>query len=226
MPSAYSIDTQKFSLQQLKDLIREKELLPGRVALKDDIDNQFSRLEAVNILSLGDLQNACKTKTKMQALAQKTGLALDYLILLRREANSYIPTPVKLSLLCAEEKKMLQVLARQGIEDSKQFFDRAATRSARKQLTAECSLSSKQTQALATLCDLIRMPGVGPVFAQMLAAAGICSVQQFLETDDSEILNQWKIFKTKQSQIKVNLSLKDIRYCRALSQTLPLILEL
>ena len=67
------------------------EVLPDRKILQEKIPERFTIWGPMGIKNLKDLIDALKTKAKIDTFAQKSGLPQDYLVVLRREANSYIP---------------------------------------------------------------------------------------------------------------------------------------
>jgi len=96
MTGRYHIDPKTYSIQHLKQDLQSRDLIPSRKPLKDGIQDIFNILEAVGNKNLEDLINTLKNKKKLEALAGSTGIELNYLILLKREANSYLPNPVSL----------------------------------------------------------------------------------------------------------------------------------
>jgi hypothetical protein len=94
--SGYYLDLGKFSLKKLKGLLKSTRLLPSQQILQEKIDERFACLEGNGIENLEQLQKALKTKSAVQSFAEATGLPPDYLTILRREVNSYLPKPVDL----------------------------------------------------------------------------------------------------------------------------------
>ena len=62
-------------------------MIPSRVSLKDDLDERFEILEINSIANLKELINALKTKPKIELFSKETGLTIEYLTLLKREAK-------------------------------------------------------------------------------------------------------------------------------------------
>ena len=88
MTENYFIDTDKFSIDKFRNILLTKEILPGRIILKEDLDERFDILKTKKIKTLSDLLETLKTKQKMDRLSKETGLTVEYLTILRREANS------------------------------------------------------------------------------------------------------------------------------------------
>jgi hypothetical protein len=130
----YFIDLTAFSIDKLRNLLKSKEILPGRILLKAQIDDRFDLLKTHGIESLADLLDELKNKKKIEQFAQKTDLDVDYLILLRREANSYVSVPEKLSNMPFVETEIIETLESSGIMNSRDLFDLAAKQSDREKL--------------------------------------------------------------------------------------------
>lgn len=96
MTENYFIDTDKFSIDKFRNILLTKEILPGRIILKEDLDERFDLLKTKKIKTLSDLLETLKTKQKIDRFSKETGLTVEYLTILRREANSYVSVPVKL----------------------------------------------------------------------------------------------------------------------------------
>ena len=96
MSASYHIDSSKYTLQEIKDDLLSRDLIPSRQPLKDGLEGNFQILEREGIHTLRDLIAALKKKDMIGELSSRLDISEEYLILLRREANSYLPNPVSL----------------------------------------------------------------------------------------------------------------------------------
>jgi len=140
MNENYFVNTDKFSIDKFKNILCTKEILPGRIILKEKLDERFELLKSKNIMSLSDLLETLKTKQKIDKFSKETELSVEYLTILRREANSYVSVPVKLIDLPFIETDIISKLESQGIKDSKQLFEIAAKLKDRQKLSEEFKL--------------------------------------------------------------------------------------
>jgi hypothetical protein len=225
MNEKYFIDTDKFLIDKFRNILKTKDILPGRIVLKDKIDERFDMLKSKGIHSLSDLLEALKTKPKIEKFAKDTGLYIDYLTILRREANSYVSIPVKLIDLPFIEAEIINKLDSFGIKNSKQLFDNAAKRSAREKLAHRYKLPLDKLFELVRLCDLVRITGVGPVFARIILDSGIGSVKVFLSFESADLFERLIKTNNEKGLTKAKFTIKDIEYCLELGRDLPLILE-
>jgi hypothetical protein len=67
---------------------------------------------------------------------------------------------------------------------------------------------------------LIRITGVGPVFARIIYDSGISSVREFLSVDSYELLELLSKTNQEKGLTKVRFSKKDIDYCKELGKNL------
>lgn len=221
----YFIDTTKFTLDKFRDILKTKDILPGRIILKDNIDKQFDVLKSKGIYSLNDLLENLKTKLKVERFSNESGLSINYLTILRREANSYIPVPVKLINLPFNEVNIVNILNSNGIKDSKQLFDIAAKKHARENLAKKYNLQLNKLTELVKLCDLVRITGVGPVFARIIYDSNIQSAREFLSINSNSLFEQLIKTNNEKGYTKAKFTKNDIDYCIELGKYLPLVFE-
>ena len=94
MTSRYHLNSAAYTLQQLRDQLRPLTLIPSRKPLTVNLENQFDLLHKVGINALEDVLTALKTRKKTEVFSRESGIDIEYLNLLRREANSDLPNPV------------------------------------------------------------------------------------------------------------------------------------
>ncbi|MFZ4521835.1 MAG: DUF4332 domain-containing protein [Bacteroidales bacterium] len=225
MQDNYFVDTEKFTIDKFKNILKTKDILPGRIVLKDRIDERFDLLKSKGIDSLSDLLDSLKTKPKVDKFSKDTGLDINYLTILRREANSYVSVPVRLIDLPIIETDIIDKLDSIGIKDSKQLFDNAAKRSDRQKLANRYELPIDRLTELVKLSDLVRITGVGPVFARIILDSGISTVKEFLSLDSGDIFDRLIKANDDKGLTRTRFTLKDIEYCIELGKDLPLVLE-
>lgn len=118
----YYIDLERYSLKKFKEELRESELLPSRRILKEQIDKRFKILENNGTSNLKDIIDLIKKPKKAKEFAAKTGLPADYILILRREVNSYLPKPVNLEKFPGVEKNTINKLNNVGIKNTAHLF--------------------------------------------------------------------------------------------------------
>ncbi len=218
MNAHYHIDSRKYTLQQLKMNLLSRELIPSRMVLKEDLERRFEILEKMGILNLQDLINALKNNKKMESFSASSGISVDYLTLLRREANSYLPNPVPLNKFPGVSPQDLDRLKEKGIKNSRHLFEQAGSDKDRKDLAKTSGVSLENLAELAGLSDLVRAYGVGPVFARILYDTGIHSIRRLIGYSPEEII---QLYEEKFNQ-KADFSLRDMHFCLEIARALDL----
>ncbi|BDZ69883.1 DUF4332 domain-containing protein [Methanobacterium petrolearium] len=202
MKEDYHIDLEKFPLNRFKKELSESELIPSRKILKEKINERFEILENNGIGNLQDLKVSLKTPKKTREFAGKSGLPEDYLLILRREVNSYTPNPVNLEKFPGVEKETVNKLKSVGIKNTAHLFKKVKTPEDRIKLAAELEIPEEEILELAKLTDLSRIKWVGPVSARIFLDSGIDTVEKVSEADAGSFykklveLNQKKVYQS------------------------------
>jgi len=225
MADDYYIDLEGFSLERFKEVLQTKDLLPGRMILKEQLDERFGLLDSVGIHNLQELWDALKTKQRLVGFADETGLSQEYLVLLRREVGSYIPKPVNLKELPDIEAETIERLASAGIKTTKHLFDRAKTKRQRAELSEELGIPPEVVLEVVKLSDLVRIVGVGPVFARILYEAGVDSLEAFVTQSPEALLAKTQEVIVSRGYTPGNIREEDITYCLETANLLPQVVE-
>jgi hypothetical protein len=218
MKSSYHIDPKDYTLQYLEENLTSRELIPSRKSLIGDIHTKFKLLGDIGIQTLDDLLRRLKNKKGMEEISAKTGISLEYLILLRREANSYLPNPVALNKFPGLDPKVINLLAENGIKNSRHIYEKASTEGDRKRLCEMIGRTNEALKELVGLSDLVRAYGVGPVFARILYDTGIHSIQELIQYTPEEVIQLYE----EKFQQKADFSLRDMNFSLEIAKSLYL----
>ena len=216
MAAFYHIDTSKYSLQEMKEDLLSRDLIPSRLPLKEGLTSNFQILEGEGIQTLGDLISALKNKKKIGEFSSASGISEKYLTLLRREANSYLPNPVPLDKFSSFEEKDINKLAVAGVKNSRHLFEIMKDNLDAGTFPAEFGVSSEILFELAGLSDLVRAYGVGPAFARILYDTGIHSISEFRSYSPQQVIDLYE----KKTGKKADFSTSDIKFSLDLVQVL------
>jgi len=225
MTDDYHIDLERFSLERFRDILITGEVLPGRKILKEKISERFEILKSMGIRNLKELIEALKTKVKVERFSQESGLPKDYLIILRREANSYIPRPVNLKDIPGVDSEYIERLAAVGIKHTKHLFERARFKRDRAELSRLVNVPSDALLELVKLSDLARIGGVGPVFARIFLDAGIDTLEKLSNSSADEVFERTIAVNKEKGYTKVMATLKDVKVCVNTARELPKVIE-
>lgn len=208
----YSIDPGLITLNHFKRLTGSRRMLPGRTALQVQMDERFGLLKRSGIANLGDLLRILGTKTKIESYAIQTALPPDYLVLLKREAGSYLARPFPLSNFPGIPYEYVELLKSKGIKNTKDLFEQVQSEHQQAQLAATTGIPEYRLKELFSLCDLSRITGVGGLFARVVYEAGIRSTGEFARTEATSQVEKYLAVIEKRGYAAGNLGVEDIRY--------------
>jgi nucleotidyltransferase/DNA polymerase involved in DNA repair len=216
MKEQYYLDLEKYSLQKFKKSLQKRDMIPSRVILKENIEERFKILGFNKIKNLKELVDVLKTKQKIESFAKKTNLSIEYLTILKREASSYLPNPINLKKFPGIDTQTIEALEKIGIKNTKQLYNKVNIGEDIIQLSQLTGISVEKLNELASLSDLARLYGVGPVFARIIYDVGIKSVKTFVRYKAEEFIN---IYENK-TQKKADFSVNDINFSIELAKEL------
>jgi hypothetical protein len=216
----YSTNLERISLDEFQEILSTVELLPSRKFLLNGLSNLIEKLKQKGIVHAAALQKLLKNKKRYPELADELSVSPDYLTVLGREINSYESKPVPLSKLDVFSDTELKLLEMEGLKSTKDLYERGLTPSDRKAMAEELTISQDKIVTALELSDLLRITGVGPVYAKILKEMGINNASSFLEIDSQEAVEGYKRINAAKGYSKVNLSIKDIEYVKRFCQKL------
>ena len=222
MEKQYHINLEKYTLQKFKNNLKSRDMLPSRVSLKEELDERFKILESSGIRNLKELIEKLKTKPKIELFAKETGLSIEYLTLLKREAKSYLPNPIRLDKFSGIPTKYVQRLDAEGIKNSRHLFNTAQDKNQRESLAQKTEIPIEVMDELLCLSDLVRVYGVGPIFARMIYDVGVKTVKDFIENTAEEFI---KIYEEKE-QKKADFGVGEIQFSLQLAKELDIGIEI
>lgn len=221
----YYIDLERYSLKKFKEELRESELLPSRRILKEQIDKRFKILENNSASNLKDLIDLIKTPKKAKEFAAKTGLPADYILILRREVNSYLPKPVNLEKFPGVEKNTINKLNNAGIKNTAHLFKKIKTKADREKLASETGVNEEKILELTKLTDLSRVKWIGPVFARIFLDSGTGTVEKLSLSNAKTLYKKLVNINNEKKYTKAKFVENDVKLCIDVAQLVPKVIE-
>lgn len=225
MTDNYYIDLEKFTLRQFKQELKESELIPSRRILKDKLDKRFEILEDNGARNLQDLINLLKTPKKAKEFAEKSGLSSDYLLILRREINSYKPKPVPLDKFPGIKNDTIIKLNKIGIKNTAHLFKRVKTEKDRTDLSAETGINPEEIMELTKLTDLSRIKWVGPIFARIFYESGVDTAQKVSNAEPEPLFKNLVEINSEKGYTKAKFVENDVKLCIKVAKIVPKAIE-
>jgi hypothetical protein len=225
MKNDYHIDLEKFSLKEFKKELSGSELIPSRRVLKDEIEDRFQVLEDNNIHNLKDLTDVLKTPKKSREFSSESGLPEDYLLILRREVNSYTPNPVNLDKFPRVNTAIIKKLKAEGIKNTLNLFELIKTPSDRDNLANKLGIPLDEILELTKLTDLVRIKWVGPVFARIFLDSGTDTAQKISEANAEPLYKKLVKINQEKGYTKGKFLESDVALCINVSKIVPKVIE-
>jgi hypothetical protein len=225
MADDYYIDLGKYPLIKFRLDLKESELLPSRQILKEDIEERFKILEDKGIQNLQDLLISLKTPKKTKQLAEKSGIPGNYLLILRREVNSYLPKPVNLEKFPGVERDIIAALKDIGIKNTAHLFKRIKNDADRNKLAAETRIDNEKILELTKLTDLSRVKWIGPIFARIFLDSGTDTVEKLSNAEATDLYKRLVQINRAKNYTKAKFILKDVKLCIHVAKMVPKVIK-
>ena len=209
----YSINLKAISLPAYRDMLKGKELLPGRKLLLVGIDEAFDKLQAAGFDDAEALRKGIGTPKKIETVSQQTGLSPEYLILLKRELGGLKAKSVSLGDFPHLPPEDAAHLREKGLKDSEDVYEATQGFAEPERLCSLAGIPEGQAREVCALCDLIRINGVGKVFAHILVDAGYRSVQDIAEENAAHLRDNVNWISANPKYGIEPLGEKDAQYC-------------
>jgi len=221
----YYLNLDALPLGRLQRRLEQGDILPGRRILLEDITGRFAVLESLGIQSLGSLITTLKTKAKIQDFAQRSGLPMDYLVILGREARGYVPKLVYLRDIPGIDPAHVERLEAVGIKHSKHLFDRGRTIAGREVLSEQSGVPDVALVEMVQLADLARIGGLGPAFVRLFHEAGAESIERLAQWSPEELWECAHRVNEAKRYARVVPGLHDVKNYVAKARELPKAVE-
>lgn len=212
----YSIDLNKISLNEFHEILASIDLLPGRRMLLEYLPEIIANLNQKGVFHLEALRKLLQNKKDYPELEKALLVSVEYLAILNREVNSYFSKPVPLSKLEVFSGEEFERLAGAGIKTTQALYEQALTPAHRQAIATRLALPLKKIIHALQLSDLLRINGVGPVYAAILWQIGIHAAADYLRLPSTEILARYQ----QSGLARAKLGIKDVEYCKRFCQKL------
>ncbi len=203
----FHVDDAGITLGDVRARIEATDLVPSRAVLMDDLDRHYAQLTSAGIHTLADFRQNVKTPKKIAALAEKSGIAADYLTLLRREVEGWFPKPAPLSGFTWFEPGNLIALIDKGFKTTRQLYD-AVEQRGRAYVFNDADVGFADT--LLAQADLTRIQWVSPLTARLLFEAGYTSPAAVAAANAETLCSRLETINNENTYFKGKIGLRDI----------------
>ena len=214
---SYYRNLKAISIESFKEILRDMDMIPSWMILKENINHQMDSIIKQDVSNLDELRTVLKTKKKVEEFSEKSDMALDYLIVLRRMINGYLPKPNKFSdsSLFSEES-----LIKLPYTTTKALYDSIITAEQRQNLSIETTIPLEDILLLSKYSDVSRIRWVNHTFATVLLLTGFDSVETIANADYSIMYETIKSWNEKEKYYKAHIGKNDMKLLVALAKEL------
>jgi len=207
----YYLNAEKISLDELQKRIEETDLVPSRSSLLKNIEENFEILKENGYATLAGLRKELKNSKNIPSVLKKTGIASDYLTLLRREIESYFPKPFPISAFDWFPKKYISKLEKQGYKNTVLIFDNLNSSKKRAEISALLGIDTQIIDDIFCLVDLTRIQWISPIAARMLLSAGYNNAKRVAKANADKMCNELDRINKEKNFFKGKIGLRDIK---------------
>ena len=187
---SYYRDLSEIRIEDYKIQLLNHHLLPSWQILREDIEQNFKKIEEAGITNQAQLATALKTAKKAKEFAKQNQIPEKYCIVLRREVRSHQPPPRNLADYPTLSEKTKNILQKNGYKTSVDIFPELINNASRKSFSEKTTLSTQTIEELTHLIDVTRLRYVSPIFATLLVAAQADTITKIAKQDPLELKNK------------------------------------
>ena len=207
----YYINDNNVTLTELRIRIENTDMVPSREYIKTNIDSSFSKLSDSGIKNLAMLRNTLKTPKKILEFSKTSQIDENYLILLRREIESYFPKIYSINDFTFIPYTERNKLTTAGIDNSKKGYDNLIQYDNLKAIAKNHNIEIIFLEKVFSLCSLVRIQWASPLFAFILHEVGYHTPDIISKANSEELYTAVNCYPNKEQYFKVKIGLRDIK---------------
>lgn len=205
---SYFIDFESMTLDELKALILSTDLVPSRLLLKEQIDENFEKISSMDIYRADILIKILKNKKKLEIFSNESGINQQYLILLIRELSGYLNTENKWKDFDMLPDSLIASLLQMNISNTKKYFEKYYADS-----SCLDPFGKDTLDMLLALSDLSRIRWVNHTFACVLYKLGYHCVKEVSTADPYTLFEEVNAYNHTYKLYKGTIGLRDMERC-------------
>lgn len=208
----YYPDLAGVPLGEFFETFRPGNIAPGRVILLERRGERREALESAGIVTVADLISTLSTEKRLSEVAATTGLEEGYLTILRRQARSFLPSPVALNRFASIDEASVARFRDAGLRNSRHVYDAVEVQGV-EGIARNLDVGVSSVERIVSLSNLVRVPGIGPVFAEMFLEIGVDSLAKLAKSDPHDLYNRLEDLARKSGYNGPRATEWDIGFC-------------
>ncbi len=210
---SFSIDFSRISLDQYREQLLRRNLIPSRMILKDEADTHFNAFKNSKIETVEELFFRINNKKAKTELLQDKNINDKYLDVLLRELKSVKSKPLKLKEFSWISSSVINKIENTGILNTQIMYEKLGKAKNRAQFLRENDLKEKDIIDLLKLSDLTRIQWVNSTFAHVLFASGFDTVEKVSKATYEDLYRKVMLKNEEIKLYKGKIGLNDMKLC-------------
>jgi len=208
----YSVDLKKIPIIRYMEMLKKANLLPSRRILLENLEDNFQIIADTGIHNLFELKSNISSANRLLAFGEKTGISEKYLTILKREMGSLEQKSVPISDFPCISADTISTLLNRDIKTSKDVFNLAINKNNITTISREIGIGENELQELNSLCNLVRINGIGAIAARTIYEGGYYNIDKIACTKATDLLNGMNTVNESKKYYKANLGEKDMQF--------------
>jgi hypothetical protein len=179
--------------------------------LLENIDGIFQQFDTLGLESLADLRKRLKTPKQLTAFADESGICAEYLMLLRREIESYFPKSFPLRDFDWIPEPVRHTLEEAGYTNSQKLYEALDLAGQLNTISATYGIEPSLLRTLSGLVDITRIQWMSPLSARMMYEAGYTSSGSIRTAVPDTLCKMVDSVNRKNGYFKGKIGLRDIK---------------
>jgi hypothetical protein len=152
-----------------------------------------------------------KYKKNAIQFGDKLDIPEEYILILRRELNSYLPTPNSIYDFIVIPEDVKEKLIKEGINNTYELFEHIKTEKNRQKFQETQNISDENIALLKSLTDISRIRWVNHTFACILYDLGYDSLIKVQNADYNQLHEEVNKYNDEKGIYKGKIGLHDMK---------------
>lgn len=209
---SYYFNLEKMDISALREYMMRTDLFPSHKLLLDKLDIKLNLIMSQKIDNTYLLKKCLKTKKGVTDIAEKTGITVKYLKVLRRFVNGLQTRPLDIAGFQIIDITLLNKLLDSGIKNTEHLYNKIESLPDRMAFKKNFTIDDKTLELMVKIVDVSRLRYVGHSYAMLLIEAGYDSVDKIKSADLIKMQSELTNVNNDRQYVKTNISLKDMKF--------------
>ena len=218
---AYHMNLENMTIDDLENRLKHANLTKSRMLIKDDLERHFETIRKFAFKHAAEFQEALKSKAKLKAFSDESGIEENYLVILIREINSWIKKPNKMVDFTLISKEFIDIFVSSGMKTTLQVYNQLMEKDGPKKIKSLLGCTDDQLSFIISLIDLSRVRWVNHTFAEMLYETGFKSSKDVMMADWQDMYDKINVYNKEHEIYRGKIGENDMMLVIASAKDVP-----